>query len=142
MPQGKLSEAQENYIEFLCTPPGLRPYGGTTQGFAAANGVSDSLCAKWRRTNKTFRRELQARFKDLNTDPARVQEVVEAMFDQAAKGDTKAASLLLQMLGEFVPQSKVITESETVRSMSNEELAVELQSEADRLRAEAIMEGS
>ncbi len=82
-----------------------------------------------------FMREWDRRAAELNISPERTQSVVDALYQQAANGDVKAASLYLQYIDRFTPKRKVVVgEDRDASSMTDEELASELESEIRHLR--------
>ena len=97
---GLLSPLQLEYIEWLCDPERR----GSKVGWARDHGVAE-----------------------LNISPDRIQMVVDALHRAAAGGDTKAAQLYLQYVDRLQPK-RVVIEDARVASLSDEELAAELQS--------------
>ena len=88
--------------------------------------------------DKRFRRVWEERAAELNVSVERVQDVVAAMHRKAAAGDVKAASLYLQYVQRFMPQSRVIVNQEpSVSDLSDAELADALEAQIGHLRAVA-----
>ncbi len=82
-----------------------------------------------------FMREWDRRAAELNISPERTQSVVDALYQQAAGGDVKAASLYLQYIDRFTPKRKVVVDDDRdASSMTDEELAAELETEIRHLR--------
>ena len=82
-----------------------------------------------------FVREWERRAAELNINPERVQSVIDALWQQAANGDVKAASLYLQYIEKFTPRRKVVVEDERdAQSFSDDELASLLEEEVASLR--------
>ena len=83
-----------------------------------------------------FLKEWDRRAAELNINPERVQSVIDALWQRAADGDVKAASLYLQYIDKFTPKRKVaVAEDRDVAAMSDSELADALESEVVGLRA-------
>jgi hypothetical protein len=72
---------------------------------------------------------------ELNINPERVQSVVDALWQRASSGDVKAASLYLQYIDKFTPTRKITTDERDVSSLSDAELAAEMEAEVRHLRA-------
>ena len=71
----------------------------------------------------------------MNINPERVQSVIDALWQQAANGDVKAASLYLQYIDKFTPKRKVSVEDDRdVAAFSDEELADAMEAEVINLR--------
>lgn len=82
-----------------------------------------------------FVREWDRRAAELNISPERTQSVVDALYQQAAAGDVKAASLYLQYIDRFTPKRKVVVDDDReTAGLSDHELASELESEIAHLR--------
>jgi len=88
--------------------------------------------------DKRFRKVWEERAAELNVSVEKVQDVVAAMHKRATQGDVKAASLYLQYVQRFMPQTRVIMNQEpSVADLSDGELADALQGEIAQLRAVA-----
>jgi hypothetical protein len=86
--------------------------------------------------DKRFRRVWEERAAELNVSVEKVQDVVAAMHRRATQGDVKAASLYLQYVQRFMPQTRVIMNQEpSVSDLSDDELVDALQGEIAQLRA-------
>ena len=82
-----------------------------------------------------FLKEWDRRAAELNINPERVQSVIDALWQRAADGDVKAASLYLQYIDKFTPKRKVaVAEDRDVAAMSDSELADELEATIGTLR--------
>ena len=82
-----------------------------------------------------FLKEWDRRAAELNINPERVQSVIDALWQRAADGDVKAASLYLQYIDKFTPKRKVaVAEDRDVLSMSDSQLADELEATISTLR--------
>lgn len=87
------------------------------------------------RRDPRFVAEWERRADLLNISTDRIQTVVNALHRKAAEGDVKAAALYLQYVGRFMPEKK-ITVVQDVATMSDADLAAELELEARRIRGE------
>lgn len=119
---GLLSPLQLEYIEWLCDPERR----GSKVGWARDHGVAESTVYKWSK-DRWFKAAYEQRLAELNISPDRIQMVVDALHRAAAGGDTKAAQLYLQYVDRLQPK-RVVIEDARVASLSDEELAAELQS--------------
>lgn len=124
-----VSAAQHAFIEFLLTPG-----HGTMAEWARQNDVPASTCSAWKR-ERFFKEEWERQARKLNVGIERIQNVVDAMFAAAMGGDTKAMSMYLQYVKEFIPTSKVVHEDGSVKNMTDEELATELEGTVTQLRS-------
>ena len=76
-----------------------------------------------------FIREWDRRAAELNINPERVQSVIDALWQQAASGDVKAASLYLQYIEKFTPKRRLVVDDDrAVSGLSDAELHAELES--------------
>ena len=106
-----------------------------TQGdWAADNKIHEDSIRRIKRDAR-FIKEWDKRAAELNINPERVQSVIDALWQQAANGDVKAASLYLQYIEKFTPRRKVVMEDERdAQSFSDDELASLLEEEVASLR--------
>lgn len=122
-----LNEKQLEFIDFLLTPN-----HGTQAEWAAANDVHSRTLSAWK-SERFFREEWDRRAKKINGGIERVQQVIDALFQQALNGDVKAMSLYLQYVDRYTPTQKVVEEDRSVKDMSDEELAAALGTTASNL---------
>lgn len=77
-----------------------------------------------------FRKELSKRADQYNLHPERIQEVMNALYESAVKGDTKAMALYLTHAQAIQPSVKrIVIEDERIEKLSDEELAALIQEE-------------
>ena len=101
---------------------------------ALENGIHEDSLRRIKRDAR-FIKEWDRRAAELNINPERVQSVIDALWQRAADGDVKAASLYLQYIDKFTPKRKVaVAEDKDVVSMSDSELADELEATIATLR--------
>lgn len=117
-----LSAAQRDYIEWLCDPE----RDGSKAQWAKSRGLHPGTVYNWMQ-DRWFKAAYEQRLAELNIHPDRIQAVVDALWRAASGGDTKAASLYLQYVDRLQPK-RVVIEDARVAALSDEELAVELQS--------------
>jgi hypothetical protein len=117
-----LTEKQTAYIEWLCDPERKGPKAQ----WARENGVAVQTVYNWM-NDRWFKAAYEQRLAELNIHPDRIQAVVDSLWSAAKNGDTKAASLYLQYVDRLQPK-RVVIEDARVSSLSDEELAAELQS--------------
>lgn len=117
-----LTEKQALYIEWLCDPE----RSGSKAQWARDNGVGVGTVYNWM-NDRWFKAAYEQRLAELNIHPDRIQAVVDSLWSAAKNGDTKAASLYLQYVDRLQPK-RVVIEDARVASLSDDELAAELQS--------------
>ena len=119
-------------LEWLLRGPERSPR--TQREWSQEHGIhEDSI----RRIKKDVRfvKEWDRRAAELNINPERVQSVVDALWQQAAGGDVKAASLYLQYIDKFTPKRKIaLDDDRDVAAFTDEELASALEAEVVNLR--------
>lgn len=122
-----------NFLDWLLLGPEREP--STQKAWAEAHEVHEDSLRRWKRDPR-FIREWDRRAAELNINPERVQSVVDALWQRASAGDTKAASLYLQYVEKFTPKRRlVVDDAREVAGMSDAELADALESEVVGLRA-------
>jgi hypothetical protein len=117
-----LPEMWSEFIDWL-VDPNRSP--ATQQEWAVLHGVHGDSTSRWKH-NPDFIREWEARAQRLNVGVERTQAVVNSLYAQAVKGDTKAASLYLQYIDKFTPKQRLVVEDAEVEGLSDEELLAEL----------------
>lgn len=118
-----LSGVKAAFIEWL-----VDPNRGTQADFAREHDVAPKTLSRWKR-EPDFREVWDRRCAELNVDPGRVQEVLDALHRKAAEGDSRAANLYLQYIDRFTPR-KIVIEDKSVKDMTDEELAAQLEEAA------------
>jgi len=122
----------KDLLEWLLLGPEREPQ--TQRQWAQRNGVHEDSLRRIKRDHR-FVREWDRRAAELNINPERVQSVIDALWQQAAGGDVKAASLYLQYIDKFTPKRKMVLDDERdVAGYSDEELASALEAEVVHLR--------
>ena len=106
----------------------------TQREWAAQNGIHEDSVRRIKRDPR-FLKEWDQKAAELNINPERVQSVVDALWQRASSGDVKAASLYLQYIDKFTPTRKITTDERDVSSLSDAELAAEMEAEVRHLRA-------
>lgn len=127
---GGLDDRHRAFIEFLLDP---NPQRMSLNAYAREIGVARGTLDNWRRAIP-FRRALEARAAELNVDPVRVQDVVEALWRNARNGDVRSAELYLRYVDRLMPQ-KVVIVDKGVAGLSDDELD-------EQLRALVASEGA
>tara|TARA_A100001391_G_C4958666_1_gene249280 strand:+ start:226 stop:684 length:459 start_codon:yes stop_codon:yes gene_type:complete len=122
----------KQFLEWLLQGPERVPY--TQREWAKQNDIHEDSLRRIKRDPR-FVKEWDRRAAELNINPERVQSVIDALWQRAADGDVKAASLYLQYIDKFTPKRKVaVTEDRDVASMSDNELADALEATIGTLR--------
>lgn len=105
--------------------PAPKSVKGSQAQWCKTHGVQESSVRRWKRDPR-FKDALQSRLDELNISPDRIQEVVDAMFQQATEGNTKAAELYLRFVERLQPPRVVVEKA--AAELSDEELAAALES--------------
>tara|TARA_R100000152_G_C6781923_1_gene217634 strand:+ start:2967 stop:3434 length:468 start_codon:yes stop_codon:yes gene_type:complete len=128
-----MPDSWKKLLEWLLQGPERFP--STQKAWAAENNIHEDSIRRIKRDPR-FIREWDKRAAELNVNPERVQSVVDALWVRASEGDTKAAALYLQYVEKFTPTRRVVVNDDRdVTSMSDSELADELEAEISTLRA-------
>ena len=118
-------------LDWLLLGPERSPK--TQKEWAAEQDIHQDSVRRIKRDPR-FIREWDRRAAELNINPERVQSVIDALWQQAASGDVKAASLYLQYIEKFTPRRKIVVEDRDAAGMSDGELADELEAQIHHLR--------
>ena len=122
----------KEFLEWLLQGPERVPY--TQREWAKQNDIHEDSLRRIKRDAR-FVKEWARRAAELNINPERVQSVIDALWQRAADGDVKAASLYLQYIDKFTPKRKVaVAEDRDVAALSDIELADELEAQIFNLR--------
>ena len=122
----------KEFLEWLLLGPDRDPQ--TQREWARENDIHEDSLRRIKRDQRVIK-DWDRRAAELNINPERVQSVIDALWQQAAAGDVKAASLYLQYIDKFTPKRKVAVEDDRdVALFSDEELAAALEAEASSLR--------
>ena len=105
--------------------------------WADSNGVHEDSVRRIKRDPR-FMKEWDRRAAELNIHPERTQTVIDALFAQAADGDVKAASLYLQYIEKFTPKRRLVVEDKDASSLSDLELAEELEALLAEFKPEEV----
>ena len=100
----RLTPKQALFLDWLTSPSHLRSPSTQAQ-WAVENGVGHRTAASWR-SNPEFRKAWDRRLTELQIDPERVDEVMQAIHTRAATGDTKAAAMYLEVVDRFRPPAE------------------------------------
>ena len=112
----ELTQTQLQYIEWRIDPS----RDGTKKDWAAAHGISRDTLQRWDKET-WFQHALERRLQELNINPDRVQDIVNALHREARGGNVAAAKLYLDYVRDLMPQRSHI-EDRDVAAMSDEEL--------------------
>lgn len=130
--QQQMPDLWKELLEWLLQGPERSPR--TQREWAKDHEMHEDSIRRIKRDNR-FIREWDRRAAELNINPERVQSVIDALWQRAADGDVKAASLYLQYIDKFTPKRKVaVAEDRDVAAMSDSELANELEATISTLR--------
>lgn len=113
----KLSPDQRAFIEWLVAPV-QEP--STQYAYAAQTNTAPKTLTNWKNLPE-FREEWDRRLQELNVDPERVQEVMDALHIKAKGGDVRAIKLYLEVIDRFRP--KVEVEVTRASDLTDEQLA-------------------
>lgn len=117
-----MPEKQAQFLEWLMADIRIPE---TMLEWAEANDLHKDTPVRWKQDKRFIEKwEEAARKKNISMD--RVQSVIDSIYEQAANGNIKAASLYLQYVDRFTPTQRVITEDEQVAKLSDEELDEQL----------------
>lgn len=111
-----LTEKQLLYIDYL-----LDPDRGSKTEFADDNHVEIGTLIRWEK-HYLFKEEWAKRAQALNLSPARVQQVIDAVWQRAVNGDINAARTYLGYAEKLMPKSEVYSISKGFEKMTDEEL--------------------
>lgn len=140
--QHVLPANQRAFLEWYAMPEWTRVENGLprwSKEWAELNGVSTHTLRDWKR-KPIFRRELEKLLAEINVSPARLQKIVQTLYRKATSTDdrdqVKAAQLYMQYVDKLQPTRVVIDRVERdAESLSDEELAAELEASVVQLRA-------
>lgn len=123
MPTGQptrteLRPLEIEFLEWLVDPTRQ----GTIASWARDHDLHPQTPHDWKK-HPTFKAAWEKRLKELNIAPDRVQRVLDALWDKACTGDSKAASLYLQYIERFTPKTTVVVHDRAVADLSDAELA-------------------
>lgn len=120
IPTGRelLSADQAKYLEFLVDPDPTKP---SIEQWCKDNGISSRTARFWKK-EKYFIHAWEDRSYEIRGGPDRVEAVVDAIYQKAIGGDTRAAQLYLQYVDKFTPKREVVNRNENLRELSDEEL--------------------
>lgn len=117
----ELNATQLEFVEWLCDMERM----GSQAQWATDHGIAPATCGVWKKL-PMFVDAWNARLKELNVHPVRIQKVLDAIWQKAVDGDSKAASLYLQYVERFTPKQQVIVRDKAISEMSDNELAESL----------------
>ena len=130
--QKQMPELWRELLEWLLRGPDRSPR--TQREWSAEHDIHEDSIRRIKKDSR-FIKEWDRRAAELNINPERVQSVIDALWQQAANGDVKAASLYLQYIDKFTPKRKVSVEDDRdVAAFSDEELADAMEAEVINLR--------
>ena len=132
----KLTPNQAAFLEWLVTPSELREPSTQTE-LAKKLGVATTTLTAWKK-DTTFRTHWDARLTELQVDPERIDQVMQALYKRATDGSEKAIGMYLEVANRYRPQVNVHVEDarQGVDQLSDEQLAALLAAHAsDELAA-------
>jgi hypothetical protein len=115
-----LEPRQENYINWLCTPPQERE-PSSKEAYASLIGVNVSTLRRWEKKD-VFRRTWQARVDDVQGSPERSQRLLDTLYEKALSGDIKAAQLYLQATNRMAPPTVTVKSEKASTELTDYEL--------------------
>lgn len=115
-----LDQRQEQYIQWLCTPPQERE-PSTKEAYASSIGVNVSTLRRWEKKD-VFRRTWQARVDDVQGSPERSQRLLDTLYEKALAGDIKAAQLYLQATNRMAPPTVTVKSEKATTELTDLEL--------------------
>lgn len=120
----RLTDRQQEYIEWLCTPPELR-VPRTNDAWFRERGMDASTGRDWKQS-PYFVKAWNQRLRSLQVDPNNIDAVLTAMRERALAGDVRAQTEWLKIAREFYPTSmeeEADVQDETIATdLSDEEL--------------------
>lgn len=117
----ELTATQIEFVEWLVDVNRM----GSQTSWAADHNMSPRTLGEWKKL-PLFIEGWNTRLKELNIHPDRIQKVLDALWDKACTGDSKAASLYLQYVERFTPKATIIVRDKAISEMSDNELAESL----------------
>lgn len=115
-----LTPKQEEYINWLCTPPQERQ-PPTKEAYAAEIGVNVTTLRRWEK-KEVFRKAWNARVEDIQGSPERSQRLLDTLYERAVGGDIKAAQLYLQATNRMAPPTVTVKSDRGSAELSDQEL--------------------
>ena len=125
-----LSPLAQEYLEWFTTPERERD-PPTQAEWCRSKGASDSSPSRWQRS-PGWNAAVTSREQVTNADPGNVEKVVARLRKEALGGDVNAMRAYMQYAVGLES-----SEGETVRNMSDTELATALEAAAVEVRARA-----
>jgi len=124
-----LDVRQEQYLNWLLAPAHERTPPTQAQ-FAGQLGVDPTTLRRWEK-KEYFKKEWERRVNDLQGSPERTQRLLDALYDKAIGGDTRAANLYLQATHRLLPPPAA-TSSKSMVDLSDDELDALIAKVAER----------
>jgi hypothetical protein len=115
-----LEPRQENYINWLCTPPQERE-PASKEAYASMVGVNVSTLRRWEKKD-VFRKTWQSKVDDVQGSPERSQRLLDTLYEKALSGDIKAAQLYLQATNRMAPPTVTVKSEKATTELSDSEL--------------------
>lgn len=112
----ELTDTQLAYIDWRADPARQ----GSKEKWAADNGVHVRTLGKWEKT-PWFREALERKLAELNISPDRVQAVLDALWNDAKRGDATSARAYLAAIDDMRPPRPKMEDS-SIASLSDEDL--------------------
>lgn len=115
----ELTYTQLAYLEWRANPERQPP---SKVRWGEENGVSTTTLRAWEK-QPWFRQGLERRLAELNVEPDRVQEVLDALWREAKGGDVSAAREYFKAIEDLRPPRPTV-EDVTVMNLTDDELEV------------------
>lgn len=112
----ELTETQTAYVEWRADP-GRQ---GSKEAWGADHGVSDDTLRRWEKT-AWYRDAMDKLLAERNVNPERIQEVLDSLQREAARGDVSAARAYMDYVRDLQPARRLV-EDVRIESLSDEQL--------------------
>jgi hypothetical protein len=112
----ELTDTQLAYVEWRADPT----REGSKIDWAAEHGTTAGNLRRWEKT-PWYREALNARLAQLNIEPERLQQVLDALWREAKDGDVNAAKTYFAEIEKIRPTQRRV-ESADIADLSDEEL--------------------
>lgn len=116
-----LTQAQQEYLDWLCTAPSERVPPSKNK-MADHLGVDVKTLRRWEK-KPSFRQQWQDKVDDIQGSPERTQAVLDMLYNKATKdNDVKSAQLYLQATNRMAPPTVEVRSDRKVSELSDAEL--------------------
>jgi hypothetical protein len=115
-----LTAAQQEYLAWFVDPN----RAGSKKDWARSHKIHEGTPRQWELQDK-FQQAVNRRLSELNLDAMRIQRIIDALYEKALEGDTKAADMILKYVDRLNPH-RIKVEDTKVEEMSDAELRAAL----------------